>query len=111
MMRPRSMIAMTSQRKICLLHVVRGQEHGAPLGLDDADQVPEVVAGLRVEAGGRLVEEQDLRIVGERDREQQALRLAAGELAVVAVRHLLERAEADQLVHVAPARIEPPEKL
>jgi hypothetical protein len=45
-----------------------------------------------------------------RDREQEALSLAARELAVVAVRDLLERAAADQFVYVAPARVEPPEE-
>ena len=89
-----------------LLHVVRGQQDRAALGLDRPDQLPEVVARLRIEAGRRLVEEQDARVVGEGDREQQALHLAAGELAVVAVGDLLERAGPDQLVDVAPARVQ-----
>ena len=92
--------------EVRLFHVVRRQQDGAALGLDRADQVPEVVAGLRIEAGRRLVEEQHARVVRERDREQQALHLPAGELAVIAIRDLLERAGLDQLVDVAPPRVQ-----
>ncbi len=89
-----------------LFHVVRRQQDRPALGLDGPEQLPEVVAGLRIEAGRRLVEEQDARVVGEGDREQQALHLPAGELAVVAVGDLLERAGHDQLVDVAPPRVQ-----
>ena len=45
-------------------------------------QLVDFVAGLRVESGGRLVEEQHLRIVEQRQGQGQALLLAAGELGV-----------------------------
>jgi hypothetical protein len=67
------------------------------------------VARLRVEARRRLVQEEHLRVVDERDREQQPLQLAARELAVVARGDLIERAQPDQLVHVASAGVEAPE--
>ena len=98
-------------QEVGLFHVMGRQQHRAAFRLDGADQVPEVVAGLRIEAGGRLVQEQHLRVVDERDRQQQALQLPPGQLAVVALRDLLERAQGDQLVDVAAARIEPPEQL
>ena len=55
-----------------LVHVVgRQDERHAPL-LEPVEPVPEQVAGLRVEAGRRLVEEQDRRLVDERPGDRQA---------------------------------------
>src|SRR5690606_33426214 len=54
-----------------------------------ADDVPHPVAGLRVQAGGDLVDEQDLRVVHQRQRDEHALPLPAGEL--LDVRPLLLR--------------------
>src|SRR5207302_6134815 len=45
---------------IRLLHVVRGKEHGGALAADSLELLPESGAALRVEALGRLVEDQDL---------------------------------------------------
>ena len=47
---------------------------------DRAHHVLDRLGGGRIEACGRLVEEQNLRILGERARERQALLLAAGQL-------------------------------
>ena len=69
-------------------------------------QLPEVAARLRIKAGGRLVEEQHRRIVDQRDGQQQALLLAAGELAAVASGELLERAQTDHLLDVEAAAVE-----
>ena len=44
-----------------LLHVVRGEEDRLALGVELAEDLPQRDAALRVEAGGRLVEEQDRR--------------------------------------------------
>ena len=47
-----------------LLHVVRREEHRHLLvATQPADEFPDLVAGLRVEPGGRLVEKQDARPV------------------------------------------------
>jgi len=45
-------------------------------------------------------QEQYRGVVDQRDREQQPLLLAAGELAAVAPGELLERAQADDLIDV-----------
>ena len=51
--------------RVGLVEVVGGQEDGrAVLGAQPADQLPQVGAAARVEAGGRLVEEQHLRAGG-----------------------------------------------
>ena len=45
-----------------LLHVVRGEEDRLALVVELAEDLPEREAALRIEPGGRLVEEQDLRL-------------------------------------------------
>ena len=49
--------------------------------LQRVDQVEHALAGVRVEVAGRLVAEQQLRLLGERARDRDPLRLAAGQLA------------------------------
>ena len=48
-----------------LVHVVGGDDQGDPLLLEPVEAVPQEVAGLGVEAGGRLVEDQQLRLGDE----------------------------------------------
>ena len=59
--------------------VMRGQQNSAAGGFELEDQVVQFAAGLGVEAGGGFVEENDLRIVHEREGQGEALALAAGE--------------------------------
>ena len=61
--------------RLGLFHVVRREDHGAPLALHPADHLPEGAPGLRVEARRGLVEEDELGIVHERQRHGQALLL------------------------------------
>ena len=44
-----------------LLHVVGGEQDGLAVGVELAEDLPQGDAALRVEAGGRLVEEEDRR--------------------------------------------------
>ena len=62
-----------------LLHVVRGEDDGDAAALQRGDGVPQHAAGLRVEAGGGLVEEQHARVVHERARDHRPLLHAAGQ--------------------------------
>ena len=78
-------------------HQMRGEEDGFAAVADAADEVPDGAAGLRVEAGGELVEEDDFRIVDEREGDEEALLLAAGEIhepgvALVGEAELIEQA-------------------
>ena len=91
-------------QQLGLLHVVRGEDDGLAARLDRLHQLPEVAPRLRIEPGGRLVEEQHRRVVDQRDGQQQPLLLAAGELAAVAVGQLLQRAQADDFLDLEPAR-------
>ena len=56
-----------------LVHVVRRDEHRRPARRRRVDQLPELPARDRVDAAGRLVEEHDLRLVQQRDREGELL--------------------------------------
>ena len=62
-----------------LLHVVRGEHHGVPSLTNLSHEPPEVMTCLRVEAGRRLVEEEDPRLVDERSRDAEPLLLPTGE--------------------------------
>ena len=58
--RPLAMTADAVGELLGLLEVVRRQQDRRAVGVQVADQVPELSPGLGVEAGGRLVEEQQL---------------------------------------------------
>ena len=76
-----------------LLDVVGDEQHGLALALPDAEQqFLHQRAGLVVERAERLVEQQDLGIVGERARDRGALLHAAGELLGKVI---VEAAQAD----------------
>ena len=64
-----------------LVHVVRADEHRDAARGEAVQLVPEVAPGLRIDAGGRLVEQQQLRLVQQAGGEREALLPAAGELA------------------------------
>src|SRR5207244_921551 len=63
----------------CFFNVVRGDEDGSLLASQTGHQLVDLEARLRIEAGGRLVEEKQLRIVDQSKRQGEALFLAAGE--------------------------------
>src|SRR5205807_2231478 len=49
---------------LCLIQVVRGHEDGdADLIAEPSNVIPDGVAGLRIQPGGRLVQEENLRIM------------------------------------------------
>ncbi len=84
---------------IGLLQVLGRQEDGHPLVVGEAlDLLPEGAAALRVEAGRRLVEEEDPRAVDEREREIEAALHAARIAADLAIGRLGEADPLDQLV-------------
>jgi hypothetical protein len=79
-----------------LLEVLRGQQDGRPAGDAVLDRVPQRAAAARVEAGGRLVEEQHRRAGDERGREVEPAAHAArvglgGAVAGVLELELLEQ--------------------
>ena len=61
-----------------LVEVLGGEQHGGPLGRDAAHQLPDLVPAARVEAGGGLVEEEDLGDRHQAGRDVDAAPHAAG---------------------------------
>src|SRR3954462_2440873 len=68
-----------------LFEVVRGQYDAVPVAIEAAHELPQALAELNVDAGGRLVEDDDRRLVHERLRHQHPALHAAGERAHVGV--------------------------
>ena len=66
-------------QRLRLVHVVGGEHHRLAAFVDGPQHIPQVAPGLRVQRRGRLVQEDDLRVVDQRARDGQPLRLAAGE--------------------------------
>ena len=62
---------------IRLFQIVRGQKDRRPALLDGPDVVPQIRPVLRIEAGGGLVEEQDLGLVNEPEGDVEAPALAS----------------------------------
>ncbi len=60
------------------------------------EALPDLVAGLGIEAGGRLVEDQQLRLVEQRARQGQPPPQAAGEFADGGLRPTVEGEEVQQ---------------
>ena len=81
-----------------LVHVVRGEHQGGAALLEPEQPVPEHVPRLRVEAGRRLVEHEDARLVDQRAGDGQPPLHAARQVVDLGVALLLELREAQELV-------------
>ena len=81
-----------------LVHEVGGEDDGHPVGAQLADQLPGGAAGLRVEPGGRLVEEDQLGAADDGHGQGQPLLLAAGEPPVGGAAAAAEAEPLDQRV-------------
>ena len=64
-----------------LVHVVGRDQHGEPVGGERVDLVPELAPRLGIDAGGRLVEQQQLRARQRAGAERQPLLPAARQFA------------------------------
>ena len=87
-----------------LLHVVRREQDALAQGAEVADRVPGLPPRGRVEAGRRLVEEDELGVADEREGEIEPAQLTAGERAHPRVALLGQADEVDHLVGAAVAR-------
>ena len=81
-----------------LVHVVGGEDQADALLLEAVEPVPQGVAGLRVEARRRLVEQQQLRLVDEAARDGEPALQAPGERLDPAAGPLAQLHEVEQLV-------------
>ena len=94
-----------------LFHIVGGQEHRVAARAELADDVPQLAAGLGIEAGRRLIEEQQLGAADQRARDGEPLFLPAGERAHAGAAFLLELYEGEHFVHGVGAPVETTEQL
>ena len=90
------MMATRSHRPLCLLHEVSRQEDGLAAVADAPHEVPDGPPGLRVEAGGELVEEHQLGRVDQGQGDEQPLLLSPGQrheprVALVGESELIEQ--------------------
>ena len=79
-MRPPLMTTMPVAECFGLVHRVGHQDHGDAPGLEGPDHGPGVAAGGRIEPGGEFVEDDDLRVPEQRQRDEEPLLLTAGEV-------------------------------
>ena len=86
--------------------VVGRQPHRVSVALHPQDFAVELAARLRVEAGRRLVEEDQLGLVDEGERQREALALAAGQRIERGVRLVHEPESLEQRRRVGLAAIE-----
>ena len=82
-----------------LVHEVRGQQDRLALAQQALQALPHQVARLRIEAGGRLVKQQQIGVVHQRTRQRQAALHAARQLGRLGARLVAERGEVQQLRH------------
>ena len=91
---------------LCLVHVVGGQEHGLAEVAQRADRRPRLPARRRVKAGRRLVEEDQIGIPDQRERQVEPPALAARQVPGARVALLAQLHQLDHLVdRAAPAVI------
>ena len=92
-----------------LVHEVGGQQDGSALLQQQLQPLPHQVAGLRVEAGGGFVQQQQARAVDEGAGQRQAPLHPAREFARLGVCFVRERGKLQQLGHalVHGAALEP----
>src|SRR2546427_12949888 len=92
------------------LHVVGREQHGPAVRAEPADDFPQLPSRLRIQAGRRLIEEQQLGFADERARDGEALLLAARERHDARLALFLEPDEREHLVDRVRLPVERPEQ-
>ena len=90
-----------------LLDVVRRHQDRRPLGAQQVDQRPQLLAHLRVEADGRLVEQHEARLVHQPAGDQQPPAHAARQLVHARVAAVAEVGQLERALHGRPALAAP----
>ena len=81
------------------IEVVRGHEHRHAAGHESAHDFTQLFFGFRIDAGGRLVEQQQLRFLCDRARYENSLLLSAGEIRNRPIRQRLHPDGTQRLVN------------
>ena len=85
-----------------LFHVMGGHQNRAAARPERFQQRPELPPRLRVKSGRGFIQEQQVRIAGQRTGERQALFLSARQLADAAAALALELDDGEQFLDVRP---------
>jgi hypothetical protein len=93
------------------LDVVRRHDDRPLLGAQFLDQIANLQANLRIEAAGRLIEEEHLRVVDESERDGEPLFLSAGKRGVIGVFLFPQLEPFQQRLAIHGARIKGTEKI
>ena len=88
-----------------LVQVLRRQEDGDAAGREVADDLPHRAPAARVQAGGRLVEEDDARVADQAHREVEATAHTAG-VGGGGLRRRIDQAESLEQIARAPPALE-----
>ena len=88
-----------------LVEIMGGQQHGLTKCLERVDRLPGVATGRGVEPGGGFVEEDQLGIADQRQRQIEPAHLPAGQRAGHRVLLALKAGQRDHLVDVAWMRV------
>src|ERR1700733_4662068 len=88
-----------------LVHVVGGQDQRDAALFEPEQPVPHHVPGLRVQAGGGLVQDQDVRVVDQRPGDGQPPLHAAGQRLDLVLRPVLQLDELQQLLGPLPDQL------
>ncbi len=80
---------------------MRDHQYGCPLAVDFAEQVHNLKRERRVDIAGRLVRDDELRVIDQSAREADALLFAAGKLGRLALRLVLQIDQAQEIRHAA----------
>ena len=96
----------TVTQALGFFHEVRGQHHRLASGPNGADKIPDGVSRLRIESGGELIEEHDIGIVDERQRDEKALLLSARQGHEPGVTLLPQTKLLEQVVAIDRCRVE-----
>src|SRR5919202_2460134 len=94
------------RERLGLVEVVRGEQNGLPQRLERAHSVPRVAPSGGIEPRRGLVEEDQLRVADQRQREVQASQLATRQGPRPTVLLLAEPGQLDDLVDVAWGGVE-----
>src|SRR3981081_3844114 len=87
---------------------MRGQEDGFAKLRKVLDDLPEMPPGVRIEAGSRLIKEQDFRVAGQSNPDIKPAFLPSGELVDLRRPLLLEPYAGHHLIQRSRMRIEAP---
>lgn len=79
-----------------LIHVVGGEKNGQSIGSEVLEPIPDLMAGLGIKARGGFVQDQQIRVVQKRSRQDETTHHAPRKLGDLGVPAVIEAHETEQ---------------